>query len=208
MSCIRVSAVSLLAAFVLFMSGCASLNSNSNSGGTAPRITAQPVNATVAVGQMATFSVGATGTSPLTYQWRKNSANISGATGASYTTPAAISGDNGAKFEVVVSNARGSMTSNAASLTVGPAPTLQSIAVTPGSPTVGIGNTVQFTAMGTYGDNSAKNITNSVTWASSNPLFATIGAATGLRQRIISISKNLRRKSEALRLQKTPRKTS
>jgi uncharacterized protein YjdB len=57
---------------------------------------------------------------------------------------------------------------------------LQSIAVTPVSPSVGIGNTVQFAATGTYSDNSTKNITSSVTWASSNTAFATIGAATGL----------------------------
>jgi hypothetical protein len=181
MSRSRVSVVSFLAAFVLIMSGCASTPYNSNSGGTAPSITAQPVNATVTVGQTATFSVGAAGTSPLSYQWRKNAANISGATASSYTTPATTSGDNGAKFDVVVSNADGSMTSNAAILTVSLAgATLQSISVTPASPSIVAGNTQQFTATGTYSDNSTKNITSSVTWASSNPLFATIGTATGL----------------------------
>jgi uncharacterized protein YjdB len=180
MSCIRVSAVSLLAAFVLFISGCATSNSKSNPGGIAPSIAAQPVNATVTVGQTATFSVGAMGTSPLSYQWRRNAANISGATGASYTTPATTSGDNGAKFDVVVSNAAGSMTSNAATLTVSPAGALQSIAVTPGSPSIAAGGTQQFTATGTYSDNSTKNITTSVAWKSSNTAFATIGAATGL----------------------------
>jgi hypothetical protein len=175
-----VSILPLLAAFLLFMSGCASTNSKSNSGGAAPSITAQPVSATVAVGQTATFSVVAMGASPLNYQWQKNSANISGATGSSYTTPTTVSGDNGAKFDVVVSNAIGSMTSSAATLTVDPAATLQSIAVTPASPSVGIGNTLQFTATGTYSDNSMKNITSSVTWKSSNTGFATIGAATGL----------------------------
>jgi len=180
MSCIRVSAVSLLAAFVLFISGCATSNSKSNPGGIAPSIAAQPVNATVTVGQTATFSVGAMGTSPLSYQWRRNAANISEATGASYTTPATTSGDNGAKFDVVVSNAAGSMTSNAATLTVSPAVTLQSISVTPWSPSIAAGGTQQFTATGTYSDNSTKNITTSVAWKSSNTAFATIGAATGL----------------------------
>ena len=149
-------------------------------GTTAPSITAQPASATVTVGQTATFSVGATGSSPLNYQWRKNTANISGATAASYTTPATTSGDNGAKFDTVVSNSAGNMTSSAATLTVNAAATLQSIAVTPASPSVVAGATQQFTATGTYSDNSTKNITTSVTWKSSNAAFATIGAATGL----------------------------
>ncbi len=178
MSRFRASHLPLLAAFLFLLNGCAS--TSSNSGGTAPSITTQPANATVTVGQTAAFSVGAAGTAPLNYQWRKNSANISGATAASYTTPATTSGDNGAKFDVVVSNSAGSMTSGAATLTVSSSATLQSIAVTPASPTVGIGNTVQFTATGTYSDNSTKNITSSVTWASSNPSFATIVATAGL----------------------------
>ena len=141
----------------------------------------QPTGVTVAAGQTAIFSVGATGTSPLNYQWRKNTGNISGATASSYTTPATASGDNGAKFDVVVSNSVGSKTSNTAMLTVtATTATLQSIAVTPAAPSVGTGSTVQFSAMGTYSDNSTKNITSSVTWASSNPAFATIVAATGL----------------------------
>jgi len=181
MSRCYVSAVSLLAAFALILSGCATTTSDSKTGGTAPSITAQPANTTVTVGQTATFSVGATGTSPLTYQWRKNTANVSGATGTSYTTPATTSGDNGAKFDVVVSNAAGSTTSSAAVLTVtATGATLQSIAVTPASPSIGIGNTLQLTATGTYSDNSTKNITGSVTWASSNTLFATIDMTSGL----------------------------
>jgi len=177
----RVSLPATLAAFLLLMGGCASTSSNSDPGGSAPRITVQPANATVSVGQMATFSVTAAGTAPLSYQWQKNKANISGATAASYTTPATTSGDNGAKFDVVVSNSAGSMTSGTAMLTVNPAGvTLKSIAVTPMSPSIVAGNTQQFTATGTYSDNSTKNITTSVTWKSSNTAFATIGTASGL----------------------------
>src|SRR5439155_1646557 len=53
----------------------------------APAITTQPANQTVTAGQTATFTVVATGTAPLGYQWQKNGANIAGATAASYTTP-------------------------------------------------------------------------------------------------------------------------
>src|SRR5207245_11148161 len=68
------------------------------------------------VGQTATFSVTATGTAPLHYQWRKNGVNISGATNSSYTTPATVAADNGSLFSVVVSNSGGSVTSNNATL--------------------------------------------------------------------------------------------
>jgi len=163
----------------LTLGGCSSLPKNTVVTAT-PSILVQPANATVTVGQPATFSVSATGASPLNYQWRKNGTNISGATGSSYTTPATTSSDNGAKFDVVVSNAAGSTTSGAATLTVSSSATLQSIAVSPASPTIAAGGTQQFTATGTYSDNSTKNITTSVTWKSSNAAFATIGATTGL----------------------------
>jgi hypothetical protein len=84
---------------------------------TAPAITGQPANATVGVGATATFTVTATGTT-LAYQWRKNGTNISGATAASYTTPATVIGDSGSTFSVVVSNSLGSVTSSNATLTV------------------------------------------------------------------------------------------
>lgn len=69
---------------------------------TAPAITVQPADQSAAVGDTATFSVTATGTAPLTYQWSKDGTPISGATSASYTTPALILGDNGAEYTVVV----------------------------------------------------------------------------------------------------------
>jgi 6-phosphogluconolactonase (cycloisomerase 2 family)/uncharacterized protein YjdB len=64
-------------------------------------------------------------------------------------------------------------------LTVGP-PNLVSIAVTPVNPLVNKGNTQQFTATGTYTDNSAQNITNTAAWSSSATGTATINASTGL----------------------------
>ena len=53
-----------------------------------PAITAQPADQTVTEGQTATFSVTATGSSPISYQWQQNFVDIPGATGTSYTTPA------------------------------------------------------------------------------------------------------------------------
>ena len=59
-------------------------------------------------------------------------------------------------------------------LQAGPAPTLMSIAVTPANPTIPTGGTQQFTATGTYSDQSTQNITTQVTWSSSNTSVATI----------------------------------
>jgi hypothetical protein len=83
-----------------------------------PTITTQPASETVTAGQTATFTVVASGTAPLNYQWQKNGANISGATSASYTTPATTTADSGSTFDVVVSNTAGSVTSSTATLTV------------------------------------------------------------------------------------------
>lgn len=60
----------------------------------------------------------AVGAAPLTYNWSKSGAAISGATSASYTTPATAAADNGALFTVTVSNSVSAVTSSAATLTV------------------------------------------------------------------------------------------
>lgn len=84
----------------------------------APTITTAPSAATADVGQTATFSVVASGTAPLGYQWRRNGAAIAGATAATYVTPALTLADSGAVFAVTVSNSAGSLTSAGAALTV------------------------------------------------------------------------------------------
>jgi len=87
----------------------------------APSITSQPASQSIASGKTATFSVAATGTAPMTYQWSKAGVAISGATSSSYTTPAMTAT---AQFTVTVSNGAGSATSNPATLTVTAASTL------------------------------------------------------------------------------------
>lgn len=83
----------------------------------APVITTQPRSVNVQAGLSATFSVVASGGSP-SYQWRRNGADIAGATTASYTTPALALADSGAVYSVVVSNSGGSVASADATLTV------------------------------------------------------------------------------------------
>ena len=84
----------------------------------APAISAQPLNVAVKAGQTANFWIASTGTAPLTYQWKKNGAAISGATSSNYTTPVTVMGDNAAQFTAVVTNSAGTATSNSAILTV------------------------------------------------------------------------------------------
>src|SRR5947207_1994246 len=109
-----------------FVSGVTSseVTATNNAAAVAPSITTQPSNQTVTVGQTAAFTVVATGTAPLSYQWQKSGTAISGATSASYITAATTSADNGAKFVVAVSNVAGNVTSNAATLTVNAAGTM------------------------------------------------------------------------------------
>ena len=90
-------------------------------GATAPVITLQPVDQTVAAGNPATFTAAASGTPAPTFQWQKGGVNINGATSSSYTIANAGAGDAGS-YSVVATNSAGSVSSNAVTLTVLVAP--------------------------------------------------------------------------------------
>ncbi|WP_287278776.1 immunoglobulin domain-containing protein, partial [Ralstonia sp.] len=118
--------------------------------GTAPSITTQPSNTSVAAGVTATFTAAASGSPAPTYQWQRNPggvgswADIASATAASYTTPATtVSGgiaNNGDTYRIVATNASGSATSTAATLTVSasngaptfPGPSIANLSITQG----------------------------------------------------------------------------
>jgi endonuclease/exonuclease/phosphatase family metal-dependent hydrolase len=82
-----------------------------------PIITTNPQNQTVTVGANASFTVAANGAAPLSYQWRFNNTNISGANATNYTRTNAQLADAG-NYTVVVTNSAGSVTSAVAVLTV------------------------------------------------------------------------------------------
>jgi len=115
----------------------------------APTITMQPVNQTVIAGQTATFTVTAIGVAPLSYQWRKNLTAVNGANAPSYTTPATSITDNGAKFDLIVSNSLGTATSNQAILTVNSAPVAPTITTQPANQTITAGQTATFSVVAT-----------------------------------------------------------
>ena len=85
--------------------------------GQAPAITAQPQNQIQVAGSNATFTVTASGTAPLSYQWRKNGGSLSGATSTTLTLTNVQLADAGS-YSVVVSNSYGSVTSQVAVLSV------------------------------------------------------------------------------------------
>lgn len=99
---------------------CTACGGGSNSGPPpqAPAISAQPASLTVGAGSAASFSVAVSGSAPLSYQWKRNGADIAGATSASYTLSAAQLADTRSKWSVTVSNAAGSTASAEASLHV------------------------------------------------------------------------------------------
>jgi hypothetical protein len=120
----RFSTEALFTGAALFLVGCGGKSGTTTVPNQAVEITLQPLSQTVPIGEAAVFSVTATGTAPFSYQWNENGVEIAGATSASYTTPAVSLGAGGStsigSFEVTVSNAANSVTSNAATLTAGP----------------------------------------------------------------------------------------
>ena len=113
-----------------------------------PSITTQPQSLTVTTGQNASFSVVATGTPSPTYQWRKNGANIAGATAATLSLTNVQSSD-AASYTVVVTNSAGSVTSNAATLTVSVVTAAPTITTQPQSLMLPVGYEADFTVAAT-----------------------------------------------------------
>ena len=88
-----------------------------------PSITGDPTSLTVLETALATFTVSATGTEPLSYQWQKDGLNLPGANGTSFTLPATQASDEGG-YSVIVTNLGGLAFSAVAQLQVSVAPFL------------------------------------------------------------------------------------
>ncbi len=115
-----------------------------------PTVTTQPANVTVNAGANATFTAAASASPAATVQWQSATAsapttftNISGATSTTLTVSATTASQNGNLYRAVFTNAVGTATTNAATLTVDFAPT---VSAQPASATVTAGQTASFTA--------------------------------------------------------------
>jgi len=118
---------------------------------TPPSIVMPPAPVAIIAGNPASFTVSADGTAPFTYQWRKNGANIPGATSATLSFPA-ITATNAGNYSAVIANLAGSVTSADAALTVLLPPSIVTQPVSsftaPGGTatlTVAVGGTAPFT---------------------------------------------------------------
>ena len=106
-------------------------------------IVTPPSGQVVTVGQSAQFSVLASSTGAVTFQWMKGSTPIPGASGFTYTTPVTTSSDNGATYSVVVTSGSTSVTSTSATIQV-VQPSVPTIVTAPVAQTVAAGGTAQF----------------------------------------------------------------
>ncbi len=116
----------------------------------APTIKVQPASQFILSGATATFHVVGRGPGSLSYQWKKNGTNVSGATNASLARTSADTGN----YTVVVSNATGSVTSSTATLSAAYSQLLDGFSdgnytAPPWTTSTGSGGTVSFTALNT-----------------------------------------------------------
>jgi hypothetical protein len=112
----------------------------------APAILTQPTNQSILAGATASFSVSASGTGPLSFQWQEKGSDLPGATATSWSITDAQPANSG-EYTVVVSNMVGSVTSQVATLVVVPGP--PTFTLQPVSEAVVLGSNATFTAAAT-----------------------------------------------------------
>ena len=187
------------AAFLAVVMGLALLEGCGGGGNTpppappvvAPAISTQPASLTVTAPQPASFSVTASGTAPMQYQWKKGGTNV-GANTATFSLTTTSVADAGS-YTVTISNAAGSATSNAALLTVNPAPTVPTFSLQPVDVTITEGQNGQFVVAvsGTPTPTLEWQVSvNGGTWAGfglTTPVYDVVGATvadSGRRYRV------------------------
>jgi hypothetical protein len=112
-----------------------------------PKISAQPLQQSANTGNSVTFTVAASGTGPLSYQWRRNGSNLPGQKNATLTLSGVTVADAGS-YDVVISNSVGTVTSETVTLTVQPPPT---VPPTLGAPSLDANGRLRFLVQGTVG---------------------------------------------------------
>lgn len=129
--CTRRAMPAMAISLILGLAGCGGGGSSDNSNSPAApaiSVTSAPANQTVIAGQTATFSVTATSSVSLSYQWQKNGVDIPGATLPTYVTSALDTSADNAQYAAHISSGTASVTTTAAALhvfadTAIPAPT-------------------------------------------------------------------------------------
>jgi len=142
----------------------------------APLIVTQPISLTIYSGKPATFSVVASGSGVLSYQWYKGTKLISGATSASYTI-ASVTSSDAALYSVSVSNSVGSVKSASANLTVSAASTFNRMRTVSVRTVVDANNPASVVGFGTEGNNSRRFLVRAV-----GPGLSAYGVNTVLAQ--------------------------
>jgi uncharacterized protein YjdB len=162
------------------MVGCAGTSSAPPVTVTLDAISVTPSASSIAFGTtqqfkaMGSFSDGSSQDITSSVTWSSSDNTIATISGSGLATPV--------KHGLVTIKATKSGINGSTGLTI--TTVLSSIAVSPGAPAVNVGASTQFTATGTYEDNTAQDITNSVTWSSSDSTKATIsntGLASGIK---------------------------
>jgi sugar lactone lactonase YvrE len=110
----------------------------------APAVYLQPASGTATTGGTLLLTVGASGTAPFTYQWYLNGSAIPGATAAAYSV-SNVQQANAGSYTVSVSNAYGSATSAAATITVSTPPGYPQITTSPAGGVLAMGGSLVLT---------------------------------------------------------------
>ena len=139
-------------------------------------IAVTPSNPTISIGGKLQFT--ATGT----YAGSCSANLTNSATWSSSNTAVVTINNSGyatgvAQGSATITAGLGAINGSTTPVVPAPPPMLVSIAVTPASPSILVGNSQQFTATGTYSNGSTQNLTSTATWSSSTPGVATINAA-------------------------------
>ncbi len=164
------------AAFGDFITGIMAFRSQPGTAAALVSIAVTPTNPSIAKGTMqpftatGTYSDGSTQNLTSTVIWTSSNTSVATVTGSGVASGVGVGAST-------IQAASASVTGSTA-LTV-TAPVLNAIAVSPANSSIPNGTTEQFTATGSYSDGSTQNLTNSVTWGSSNTSVATINS-TGL----------------------------
>ena len=157
--------------------GGGSSSSASSSAPAVSSITITPASPSIAMNATEQFTATAINSSGgtltgITFAWS------SSADGVATINSSGLATAVGTGTAQMTASANG-VTSQPDTLTVTAGPTLVSIAVTPADPSVSLGGQQQFTATGTFSDNSTQNITTTVVWSSATASVATVSNATG-----------------------------